>query len=191
MYSVHETTESMCAKYYIAPKITENKKVIQIDRDGVINQDYGYVNTVDRLVVNSEFLRIIGELELRDVLFSIISNQAGIAHGFYSEEKMIEFNLSFLTMLYEKFGMIVGSFWYCPSHPFGRVARYRKKCICRKPESQLLKSSLIYHKISEHQTIYVGNQRTDFLAASKVGIKYIDVKRLRINDLNLNNDLSY
>ncbi|OJF68110.1 hypothetical protein BK026_04570 [Alteromonas sp. V450] len=146
------------------------RKALFLDRDGVVNRDFGYVGHF----TDFEFMPGIFELVLhyqnKGFLPVIVTNQSGIARGYYSEadfhtlmkQVMKEFN---------KHGISTFPVYYCPHHQEGIVARYALSCKCRKPEAGMFLSAAKEHEIDISQSIMVGDSWRDILAADIAGVR--------------------
>ena len=102
-------------------------KTIFLDRDGVINKDFGYVNKWDQFKLINGTLKALQTLSKNNFNIIIVTNQAGIAKGFYTEE-----DFHTLTRKFEHFCLnndikILHTF-YCPHNKDGIIKRYSKDC---------------------------------------------------------------
>ncbi len=144
-------------------------KVAFLDRDGVINEDKGYVH----LWKDFSFCKgsIIGLKNLIDLKFKIIiiTNQSGIDRGIFSEKQY--FNL---TKLMEeelnKNNIKITGIYHCPHHPEYSEPDFRN-CKCRKPKPGLFKEAIKDFKITVKDSIAIGDNERDLLAAKSAGIK--------------------
>lgn len=142
------------------------EKIVFLDRDGVINRYPG-----DTRYVSSwkEFQFIPGSIEgLRKlmnkgfVLF-IISNQAGVSKGIYSQKDLDGITRRMLSRL-KKEGVNINGVYYC-------VHAKEDNCICRKPKTGLLEKALLEHKVNPQISIFIGDSFQDMEAAKKIGAK--------------------
>ena len=145
-------------------------KTIFLDRDGVINKDAGYVGKwadFHFLPGVVDALRILMEKRFQII---IVTNQSGIARGYYTEseyldlEKMIEDHLSQL-------GITITATYYCPHYPSGLVPEYSIECQCRKPKTGMLTRAAEEHSIDFSKSIMIGDKKSDMQAAQSVGIQ--------------------
>jgi D-glycero-D-manno-heptose 1,7-bisphosphate phosphatase len=143
---------------------------IFIDRDGTINEDIGYVSHPDELVIYPfavEAIRLINEAGLKVV---IITNQSGIARGFYTEAT--------LDVIHEKLRQElaveeaqIDAVYYCPHHPRIGGEQYRKICDCRKPQTAMLERAAAEHDINLSESYVIGDKASDINLATNAGAK--------------------
>jgi len=113
------------------------RSAVFFDRDGVLNEDSGYIGHPSRLDVYpfaAAAVRRVNEAGLPAVL---ITNQAGVARGYFDEPMVHEINALLQTALARE-GAHLDAVYYCPHHPEGSEARYRVACECRKPKPGML-----------------------------------------------------
>ena len=149
------------------------KKIIRgvfIDRDGTINVERGYVyRTEDFEYIPGalEALRLVSE---RKIKIYIVTNQAGIAKGIYTEADFKILTSDMLDYMARR-GIEIADVLYCPHHPEGTVAVYRKVCSCRKPEPGLLKAVIEKEGFSQDCLVLIGDKNSDIEAGRKLGIR--------------------
>lgn len=151
------------------------KKAIFIDRDGVINVDSGYVHSINEFVPIIDNINYIKELNTTDEYLNfIITNQAGIAHGYYTEsifqtfQKWVENYLSGCGLKIEKT-------YYCPHHVDGIIKKYKKQCFCRKPDSGMLLKAAEEYNLDLKNCIMIGDKESDLIAGRSVGCKVFKI----------------
>ena len=114
-----------------------SKIALLLDRDGIINIDYGYVHNP----LKGDFVKGIFELcqaaLAAGYFLIIVTNQAGIAHGYYSEATYLAFNRWLIAKFSQKQIKISHSF-YCPYHQQAKLARYKKASFNRKPQPGMI-----------------------------------------------------
>ena len=101
-------------------------KFILLDRDGVINVEKNYLHKIEDFEYEKNV--ISGLLKLKDLgyKFAVITNQAGIAKGFYSEEDYFKLQ-KFIEEDLQKKGIKIEKSYFCPHHPDG-IGKYKKNC---------------------------------------------------------------
>ena len=144
------------------------KSALFLDRDGVINYDYGYVH------LEEDFNFIEGIFELTSHAFRknykiiVITNQAGIGKGFYTEDSFIRLN-KWMCDVFAKNGINVSWVYYCPNHPDG-IGKYRKSDYRRKPNPGMLLDAQSKFDIDLSSSFFIGDQQTDMEAGNKAGV---------------------
>lgn len=142
---------------------------IFLDRDGVINMDHGHVGSW------SNFDFVPGALEALHILrkmsdyIVIVTNQAGIAKGYYSNEDYQNLKnklIDFLGLL----NIRIDEIYHCPHHPFGKVEKYRKICLCRKPMPGMFLNAMRDFNVNPAKCVMIGDKSSDIEAALKAKI---------------------
>ena len=108
-------------------------KVIFLDRDGTINIDKDYVYRIEEFELLPGVIQGLELLQNAGFLLIVISNQSGIARGYYAEEDYLQLNEYMISLLREN-GVEVCDTYYCPHHPEAYVPTYKMDCNCRKPK---------------------------------------------------------
>jgi len=147
-------------------------RAIFIDRDGTVNEEAGYINHIDRfrlLPRSTDAVRLINQSPLKAVL---ITNQAGVAKGYFPEELVIKIHEKLKALLKEE-GSHFDGIYYCPHHPEGVVEKYRIRCSCRKPEPGLLLKAASDLDIDLARSYLIGDKISDVQMARRVGARGI------------------
>lgn len=148
---------------------------IFLDRDGVINEEVGYLDSLDKLkIIPSayEAIRMINESGMKAV---VVSNQAGVAKGLFTEEFVRTTNNSLQTMLSQREAFI-NKFYFCPHHPTEGTEPYRRICDCRKPAPGMLLRAAKDFNIDLKKSYFVGDRFRDMEAAKNADVKGILVR---------------
>lgn len=174
-----DDNNKLCSKNYLSElksglKETFKGTMLFLDRDGVINIDYGHVNSTDRLEFIPMALDLIRIANKKCIPVTVVSNQAGVAKGLYTENELLEFNIELFGKLRE-LNCNVQYFFYCPSHPEGNVKNLRKVCLCRKPGDLIFKYVVLRARVSASKSLFIGNTESDREAALRIGIPFIMV----------------
>ena len=146
-----------------------------LDRDGTINEEVGYLDSLDKFkVIPSayEAIRLINESGMKAV---VISNQAGVARGFFTED-FVKITHEHLETALRKKGAYIDKFYYCPHHPTEGIGPYRQVCNCRKPAPGMLLRAVQDLNIDLTRSYLVGDRFRDIEAAKKAGVKGVLVK---------------
>lgn len=145
------------------------------DRDGVINEEVGYLDSLDKLKVIPcayEAIRLINASGMKAV---VISNQAGVAKGLFTEAFVMKTNDCLQKMLSRQ-NAYIDKFYFCPHHPTEGKEPYRQICDCRKPAPGMLLRAAQELDIDLKKSFFVGDRFRDMEAAKKVEIRRILVK---------------
>jgi rfaE bifunctional protein nucleotidyltransferase chain/domain len=145
------------------------RKAAFLDRDGVINKDKAYVHQWKEF----EFLpgAIEGMKKLQDAGYElvIVTNQSGLARGYYTEAQYLALSKSLHEHLAEQ-GVKLSGIFHCPHHPKGSVHSLALVCNCRKPKPGLIIQAANELGLDMHNSILIGNRQTDIEAARAAGV---------------------
>ncbi len=136
-----------------------NKAVI-LDRDGTINIDKGYVYRKEDFVFLPDTLMALKRLQQHGYKLIIISNQSGIARGYYKEEDYLELNQWLIKEL-KKNGVVISATYYCPHLKDGVISKYRIECNCRKPRTRLFYQAIEEFDIDIQNSYAIGDKERD------------------------------
>lgn len=142
---------------------------IFLDRDGVINNDDDYVYKI------ADFQFIDGVFDACQIFKAqgyqiiIITNQAGIARGFYSEQDFQQLT-QWMQQQFQEQGIAISGVYYCPHHPVHGKDKYLADCQCRKPEPGMILQAAGEHDIELSKSILIGDKISDINAGKNAGI---------------------
>ena len=139
-----------------------------IDRDGTLTEEVGYVNHPRRLRLLPRSAQAIRWLNEAGIAAVLVTNQAGVARGYFSEEVLQAVNASLVTQLKDA-GAHLDGLYVCPHHPTEGAPPYRQDCDCRKPRPGLLHRAAADHGLDLGRSTLVGDRPSDLLAARAVG----------------------
>lgn len=146
-------------------------RAVFLDRDGVMIQEPPhYIYRQDQLKLIPGTEEAIRSLNHNKFKVVVVSNQAGVAKGYYLEKEVILFNQLMKEEL-ELYSAYVDSIYFCPHHPDARVKKYRTDCDCRKPKPGMLKKAEKEHNIDLKKSFLIGDKNSDILAGKSVGCK--------------------
>jgi len=146
-----------------------------LDRDGTINEEVGYLDSLDKLKMIPaayEAIRLINKSCMKAI---VVTNQAGVAKGFFTEKFVRQTHEIIQAALLEKKASI-DKFYYCPHHPTEGTGIYLQNCNCRKPSPGMLLQAAHDLDIELGSSYMVGDRYRDVETAKKVGVKGILVK---------------
>lgn len=144
-------------------------KAVFLDRDGTINKEVNYLYKQEDFVFiprTEEAIRIFRELGYKVI---VITNQAGVARGYFSE-KDIKILHQHMKDLLAAEGAYIDSYYYCPHHPEGSVELYKKECTCRKPNIGMIEQAVKDFEIDLSDSIIVGDKEIDIQTGKNAGI---------------------
>jgi len=145
-----------------------------LDRDGVINEDHGYVHSSDRTEWKDGIFDRVRAAWVEGLLPIVVTNQAGIARGYYTETSFLDFT----AWIHEEFrsrGAPLFATYYCPHHPIAGLGLYRLDCPFRKPAPGMLMQAMSDWGIEAARSRLVGDRPTDRAAALAAGITCIEI----------------
>ena len=145
-------------------------KALFLDRDGVINVDHGYVGTYADFEYINGIFAVIKQFQLKGYQPVIVTNQSGIARGFYTET---EFQ-SLMERVQKDFtANNINSIpvYFCPHHKQGSISRYAISCECRKPAPGMLLKAAKDLNIDLCNSVLIGDSWRDIQAADAAGLK--------------------
>ncbi len=145
------------------------KRVAFIDRDGTLNVEKNYVHRIEDFEWIPGSLAALQALSQSHILIYVITNQAGIARGLYTEEDLKLLNQHILEIM-QKAQVKIQDILYCPHHPQGSVEQYSITCDCRKPGNALIRKALHQEGLSAKQAVLIGDKNTDIEAGQSLGI---------------------
>lgn len=148
------------------------KRAVFIDRDGTISEEVGYINHASRFNLFSYSADAINELHRNDYLAIVITNQAGVARGYFSEE-MVQAVHKKMTGELAAAGAALDAIYYCAHHPSVGEPPYRLDCDCRKPRPGLLLRAANDLDINLSDSWMVGDRYSDIELAANAGVRSI------------------
>ena len=153
----------------------EKNVAVFLDRDGTINEEVGYLDSLDKLKIIPASYQAIKLINLNGMKAIVISNQAGVARGLFTEEFVHEIN-NIITADLQRHGAVIDKFYYCPHHPEHGNGEYLQNCNCRKPAPGMLLQAAEELNIDLSSSYFVGDRFIDMETAKKVGAKGVLVK---------------
>ncbi len=152
-----------------------NRFSVFLDRDGVINEDLNYVHKIKDFVFRKNAIKALKYLNKNKINVFIVTNQAGIAKGYYTEKKF--FNLSnYIRKVLLRKNIYINDLEYCPYHPLGKIKKYKKKSNFRKPGNLMLEKIIKKWGIKTSKSVMIGDKISDEKAAnkSKIYFEYVE-----------------
>jgi D-glycero-D-manno-heptose 1,7-bisphosphate phosphatase len=146
-----------------------------LDRDGTIIEEVGYLDRPERVELYPYSIDAIRAFNRAGIAVVMVTNQSGVARGFFSEAVVDEVHAHIAAMLAEG-GARIDAYYYCPHHPDGKVAEYARSCECRKPGRGLVDRAVREFGVDPAQSFVVGDRWLDVALAREVGAEGILVR---------------
>ena len=151
------------------------KPAVFLDRDGTINEQMGYINHLSRFRVLPRVGDAIRLLNENGFLAIVLSNQSGVARGYFPIELVYDVHAR-LSQYLEERGARMDGIFFCPHYPNGSVAEYAQVCDCRKPKTGLIDQALNNFDIDISRSYMIGDRWTDLEFAERCNLTGILVK---------------
>lgn len=145
-------------------------KAAFLDRDGTINIDKDYLYRTDDFEYLPGAVEGLRKLQEKGFYLIVVTNQSGIARGYYSEDDYLALDRWMKDDLASK-GVLITASYYCPHLPDAPVSAYSKECECRKPKSGLYYRAAKDWDIDIDSSIAVGDRIRDLSICEKTGCK--------------------
>ncbi|XAO72461.1 MAG: HAD family hydrolase [Acetobacteraceae bacterium] len=140
-----------------------------LDRDGVINRDTGYTHRIEDLVFIPGAIRAIGRLNQAGYAVIVVTNQSGVARGYFTPGAVEDFHAAIQARLNED-GAHIDGFFYCLYHPDASLPQYRRHHPDRKPAPGMLNKAIAQFDLDRARSFLIGDRQTDIEAARRAGI---------------------
>jgi len=150
------------------------KKAIFLDRDGTINVEKDYIYKSEDLVFEEGSIEALKTFKNLGYILIVVSNQSGIARGYFTEADLNIFNNNMNEIL-KKNGVEITEFYCCPHHPDG-IGEYKKVCECRKPNNKMIEDAIKKYNINREKSYMIGDKTSDIGAGLKSNLKTVLVK---------------
>lgn len=142
------------------------KKALFLDRDGVINREKNYLYKIEDFEFMEGVFEVCRYFQSRGYLIIVITNQAGIARGKYTEE-----DFAILTKwMIEEFrqeDVLISKVYHCPHHP-----DFTAQCLCRKPEPGMILKAKDEFNLDLPNSILIGDKNSDIEAGINARVEY-------------------
>lgn len=148
---------------------------VVLDRDGTLNEEVGYLYRPEDLVWTPGAPEAVARLNAAGLVVIVITNQAGIARGYYAEADVERLHAHMQDAL-ARVGARIDAFYYSPYHPEGTVERYRRASTCRKPGGALYERAAAEWDLDLAASTVVGDKASDLLPGRRLGMRTILVE---------------
>ena len=144
------------------------RRAVFFDRDGTLNIEVGHLRRLDHFEMYSFAAEAVRQVNQAGLLAIIITNQSGVARGYFPEEHVHSANRNLLDHITAR-GARIDRIYYCPHHPEGPVHEFTRECNCRKPSPGMLQQAAQEFGIQLDKSFVVGDRFVDVEAAHRVG----------------------
>ncbi|HEX8676435.1 MAG TPA: HAD family hydrolase [Segetibacter sp.] len=152
--------------------MTAKRKAIFLDKDGTLIPDVPYNVNPDFISLQKGVVEGLKLLKDHGYVFAVISNQAGVARGYFKFDDLEKVKEK-LNLLLNQEGIQIEGYYFCPHHPLGKVPEYSIACSCRKPEPGMILKAARDLEIDTQKSWMIGDILNDVEAGNKAGCKTI------------------
>ena len=148
------------------------RKALFLDRDGVINKDFGYVHRYRDIEYIPNIFKLCRVFQNKGFKIIIITNQSGIGRGFFSEADLIEL-MSLIRADFKKNGIHILDYYFCPHILGAKEKKFDINCNCRKPKPGMIFRALKRYSIEPGKSFLIGDNMSDVTAGIKAKLKKV------------------
>lgn len=149
--------------------IEETRRALFLDRDGVINQEYGYVYRPQDFKFKEGIFELCRAAQDLGHLLIVITNQAGIARGYYTESDFLRLT-QWMVAEFAARDVVINRIYHCPFHPVHGVGKYKVDSPDRKPKPGMLLRAREEFDLDMRASMLVGDQVIDIQAGEAAGV---------------------
>lgn len=142
------------------------------DRDGTVNEEVGYLHEVEKLSLIPGAARAIRRLNILGWPVVCVSNQSGVARGYFSIDSVYKVNQKLEDLLAAE-GAHFDGIYFCPHHPKEGRNPYHVNCVCRKPGSGMLEKAAAKFDIDLKRSFLIGDRLSDIQTAQNASLRSI------------------
>jgi D-glycero-D-manno-heptose 1,7-bisphosphate phosphatase len=147
-------------------------RAVFLDRDGTVSDEVGYLNHVSRLRLFPWSAPAIRRINASPLLAILVTNQAGVARGYFSEDVLNATHARLIALLKDA-GAHLDGLYVCPHHPTEGAPPFLTDCDCRKPKPGLLVRAARDLDLDLAQSTMIGDKASDLLVAPPVGARAV------------------
>lgn len=145
-------------------------KAVFLDRDGTLNVDVAYLYEIEKFKWIPGAKEALKYLTEQGYTLFVVTNQSGVARGYFPEERVHELH-GFIQRELDEVGVKIEKFYYCPHLPDGPIPKYAIECDCRKPKPGMILQACKEYDIDKEKSFLVGDGKRDVEAAEAAGIR--------------------
>ena len=150
------------------PDATRLRPAVFLDRDGTVNVEVHYLSQPEQLELLPTVSETIQNLNSLGIAVVVVTNQAGVARGYFPEHRLLAVHDHLRRMLAEQNARLDG-IYYCPHHPTAGLGGYRIVCPCRKPMPGMLTRAAEDLGIDLSRSLMIGDRESDLQAGATAG----------------------
>lgn len=155
--------------------MADRRPAVFLDRDGTLNEEIEYLHRPEDFRWIPGAPGAIARLNAAGLPVIVVTNQAGVAHGYFDEETVERLH-AYMQGELARSGAHVDAFYSCFTHPDGRVPAYRRVDPCRKPDTGLFVRAIEEWSIDPFRSFMVGDRNTDVQPAQRLGMGTVLVR---------------
>jgi len=156
-------------------------KALFLDRDGVINVEKHYVYRIEDFEFMPGIFDLCTQAQALNYRLVVITNQAGIARGYYSEADFQRLT-DWMLGEFRARGIMIDRVYHCPHHPTAGVGEYRRDSFDRKPNPGMILQAQRDFDLDLTHCVLIGDMDTDIAAGRAAGVGHL---------LKLSNEIGY
>jgi len=145
-------------------------RALFLDRDGVVNEEVGYLHRAEEVRFVDGIFSLCRTAARLGYRLIVVTNQAGIARGYYSEADF-EALMEFMSGRLRAEGVELDAIYYCPFHPEHGVGKYKQEHEDRKPGTGMLRRGAREFGVELSESVLVGDRCSDIGAANAAGLR--------------------
>ena len=153
----------------------EPRPAIFLDRDGTLNKEVNYLHKIENFEWVPGAPGAVKRLNDLGVPVLVVTNQSGVARGYY-DEAAVERLHAWMNEELAEVGARIDAFYFCPYHPEGTVEKYRAMSHCRKPNPGMFETAMEEWEVDPARSVVVGDKNTDLVPGKELGMTTILVR---------------
>lgn len=151
------------------------KRIVFLDRDGTINIEKNYLYRIEDFEFIPGAEKAISMLNRSGYQVVVVSNQAGVARGYYTVKDVDKLH-NFINVRLKDYGAHIDQFFFCPHHPEAGLGEYKTECNCRKPKIGMFLQAEKIYQVDKNHSWMIGDNTSDIEAGQRYGVRTILVK---------------
>ena len=151
------------------------RPAVFLDRDGTLIEERGYLSKLEDIALFADTPAALRRLREAGFALVVVTNQAGIARGYFDEAFVQKAHRCLAEMLAAE-GIVIDGYYYCPHHPDGVVPEYSRACRCRKPAPGMVEQAARDLGLDIDRSFVIGDKWLDVELATNAGARGILVR---------------